>query len=155
MSYYDEDKGYVGYDPLEAAEERIHKEQFHKEYVPSTEELLCKLYHHHFTEESKKLTSEPVSSGDWLLDGLSKSLYDSIGDIRKRFELIAEDHLKHNDELRLCSTTSEHMICEGKESQILYKTTHDGLKVMGVFLDKDYAEKIIKMGMEEMIVDDE
>lgn len=144
MSYYDEDKGYVGYDPLEAAEERIHKEQFHKEYVPSTEELLCKLYHQHFTEESKKLTSEPVSSGDWLLDGLSKSLYDSIGDIRKRFELIAEDHLNHNGELRLCSTTSEHIIPEGMESHILYLTTSEGLKVMGVFFDKDFAEKIIK-----------
>lgn len=145
MSYYDEDKGYVGYDPLEATEERIHKEQFHKEYVPSTEKLLSKLYHQHFTEESKKLTSEPVSSGDWLLDGLSKSLYDNIGDIRKRFELIAEDHLKHDDELRLCSTTSEHMIREGKESHILYKTTRDGLTVLGVFFDKDFAEKIMEL----------
>ena len=44
MSYYDDNGNYVGFDPIEYAEQNKHKTDYHKSEVPTAQELFNKLY---------------------------------------------------------------------------------------------------------------
>ena len=148
MAYYDDNGEYVGYDPYEAHDRRVHEEQYHKENVPNTEELARHIYYRGIVEESKKYIEEPVYDGDDFfeayLTGFEKVMYDSWGDPQKTLELMAKDTVKNKDPPRLIATDKEHIVREGTGTWIVYKITTEGFKILGVFYDERYAEKFIK-----------
>ena len=154
MSYYDDD-GYVGYDPYEAHDRRVHEERYHKSKVPTTEELARHIYYQGLIDESKKYAKEPEYDGDDFFEaymtGFEKVLYDAWGDPKKTLELMAKDTVENKDQPRLIATTKEHIIREGTETWIIYKITPEGFKVLGVFYDEEYAEEFIKH-LKKMIV---
>ena len=149
MSYYDNDIGeYVGFDPYDAYEKRIHEEKYHKQYVPTTKDLLDKLYYRSMIDESKKYIEEPSYDGDDFFEaymtGFEKVLYDSWGDVKKTMELIVEDTVKNKCKARVLHTDKEHIVREGTSTYILYeRDINEGLKVLGVFYDETLANKVM------------
>lgn len=150
MGYYDEDTGeYIGYDPIEAHDRRVFEETYFKKFVPTTEKLLEQLYYRGMVDESKKYIPEPECNKDDFLSqymhGLEKMMYNSVGDLRKSMELIAEDIVKNKNKKRLIHTTREHIVREGTHTHILYEYDDENvLKVLGVFWDEHLANKIME-----------
>lgn len=148
MAYYDDNDEYVGYDPYDAHDKRVHEEQYHKAKVPTTEELARHIYYQGIVEESKKCIKEPSYDGDDFFEaymtGFEKLMYDSLGDPQKTLELMAKDTVKNKDKPRLIATDKEHIIREGTETWIVYKITPEGFNILGVFYDEGCAEKFIK-----------
>lgn len=148
MAYYDDHEGYVGYDPYDAHDRRVHEERYHKSEVPTTKELTQTLYYRGIVEESKKYRDEPSYDGDDFftayMAGFEKVIYESLGDPQKTMGLLAKDAVKNKDTPRLIATDKEHIIKEGMKTWIVYKINDGGLTVLGVFYDERYAEKFIK-----------
>lgn len=142
MSYYDDNGKYVGFDPIEYAEE-------HKIEVPTTQELLKHIYYRCFIEKSKEYINEPVCDDDDFMSvymyGFNKIIYDSFGSPVKSLELIAKDSLEHLNEFRIIHTNHDHMVPIGTDTWIVYQNKEDGgVEVIGVFYDEEYANQFIK-----------
>ena len=150
MSYYDNDTGeYVGFDPIEYAEEQQHIREHYKSEVPTTQELINHIYYRCFIEKSKEYISEPVCDDDDFMSvymhGFDKVIYDSFGSPKKAFELIAKDHLEHLNEFRIIHTNHDHRVTMGTDTWIVYQNKEDGgVEVIGVFYDEEYANQFIK-----------
>lgn len=143
MSYYDEDTGeYVGYDPIEEHDRRVHREQYHKSEVPTVQELLGSKISRDYIEQSKKFKEEPVcESNDFheqYMHGFEKVFYDVLGDLPKAIELSAKDHNQNKGQVRLWSTSKEHIVPEGTETYIVYRVGCPD-EVIGVFFKKEDA----------------
>lgn len=158
MSYYDEDKGYVGYDPYEAHDRRVHEEMYHKSKVPTVQELMDSKISRDYIEQSKKFIEEPVCEGDDFHDvymyGFEKLMYDSFGDLGKSIELSAKDHFENKGLIRLWATSEEHIVRENTETFIVYRVDYPD-EVIAVFFNKEKADKYVDMlnKKEEQLID--
>ena len=151
MSYYDNDTGeYVGFDPIEYAEERQHIREHHISEVPTTRELINHIYYRGFIEKSKEYINKPVCDDDFMsvyMHGFNEIVYDSFGSPQKAFELIAKDRLEHLNEFRIIHTNHDHRVTMGTDTGIVYQNKEDddgGIEVIGVFYDEEYANQFIK-----------
>lgn len=147
MSYYTEDD-YVGYDPQEEHDRRIHKEIYHKSEVPTTKELMDTIYTQQFINKSKKSTPKPIcDSEDYMeryLSSFEECVYNAIGDLPTTMELILKDKVKNQNTHRIIETNKEHIVRDGTDTYIVYRVDTSN-NVLGVFFNKEDAVQFINM----------
>lgn len=144
MSYYDEDLGYVGYDPYEEHDRRVHRERYHKSEVSTVQELLDEEYTNYFVEKSKEYIDEPEEvdsndSAEECVNNFTKAFHARFGDIGKALKLMMNDRLENNGTVRIMETRREHIVNQCTKTYIVYEVGPN--EVLGVFFDEETAVK--------------
>lgn len=148
MAYYDEDLGYVpDPDPREVHDKRRHEKDYHKSEVSTTKELVERLSYDYFLDESKEIRKRNESSekqsfeSNDMLSSFNEAFSNAFTDMEMATKLYLKDMIKNKDEVRIISTSKEHIIREGTETYIVYKNSLFEAEVLGVFFNKEDAVK--------------